>query len=212
MKFVGAIGAVLLASAMAACSGSSLSLGETPTVSGKLEGYSGGAKVLKVLRGPGGQEVAGATGSLNADGTFTVTLPGSASLTLTPFAVGSNCAATVNPADAKSASVSVGVYDSAASTTPIGTLFQGDSRTPTPTNGTISGVIRIYVDKNVTVKGTCTSPNTSYDLDLKAGWNAVLVKVTYTNGSATKQEVLSAAGSFSWRLDTGNSGNLFNLR
>jgi hypothetical protein len=212
------LNAVLIALSLCAvatgCGGASTSLGDSPTITGKLEAYSGGAKVLKVVSGSGGAPIGTFGGTLNADGTFSVTLPGGASLTTNVISVGSECTSVViTPPDAKSASIGVNIFDSATATTASGSIYQGDERqAETPLNGTVSGLVRLFTDKDTTIKGNCTLNNvtTKYDLNLKTGWNNVLLKATFINGEPSAQEFASSTPNLPWRFNT--AVNLFDLK
>jgi hypothetical protein len=192
------------------------SLGEKPTIAGKLSNYTQGAKVLKVLTG-GSLTSASVTGTLNADGSFSVVLP-------TPIA-GDLRTATVPTCLTGSASNSVPdakisiavsqVFDDASKTIPTGSVVRSTLNAQTSVVGAKAKLAQhFYADKEFTFTyENCATNNsaTIYNgsITLKAGWNVVyqeleILEVSNTSPAfPTKTKIgfgLGATG-LDWRLD-----------
>jgi hypothetical protein len=191
-----------------------LTLGLTPTVSGIVASFSQGEGILKIQY-DSSSTTAVRVGTIKADGSFTVALPDiSGNAELNPVFGSTQCSdIKVSDATVKGAFATVGVFDSEVDTMPSGYLTQN---TTEEGSGTFSGAARIFVVKDVSAKGTCSTTvegitrRTTYDLSLRKGWNAIngsisgegtsTVEYTLAGGDAEKPwTVLASARSFSAR-------------
>ncbi len=179
------VSSALFTLALSACGSSDSALGDQPTITGQLDGWNRGtgftlqASVLKAGAPPLSTVIAGAP--IDAAGNFSITLPGSA--TLTPLLttqhvdqtqISATCSGNVQvtPSDFAAAAA---LFTAVNGTTTLSvTLGNGAS-------GTTSGLQLIagytYVDRDFSETGTLTCnaggamQQSTADVHLKAGWN-----------------------------------------
>ncbi len=167
---------LILALSLAACGrNTTLPTPTTPVpreISGIAEGWTGGEAVVRAVdvSDPG---VSFAEGTISADGSFSLTLPveGEAlAAALSTIDEAFFCPDTVEitpgPFEAVFVSNDFIVYDSASGEL-LGFIYA--ERTPE------NAFNNVYASSDATVKGGCgtTDNETRFDLDFKAGWNAI---------------------------------------
>jgi hypothetical protein len=192
------------ASLLGACNQGSRGDGSL-NVSGRAQNSAGGG-VVKVLAVPGVSSASVAQGSLNADGSFQVTLPHESALGayLMPAGVPPCAGVTVSPSSARGVSLQLAVYDSSSSSTTRAELVRLNQD---PSSGTQTYPYKLglytYVDRDTTVKGQCTDSTgiTTYDVNLRKGYNSI-VFVRSSAGIA----VGSDASDLRWYLVPAASG------
>ncbi len=195
VMFVAALG---VAAVLSACGSSSVSGEAAGTISGQVADYSGPAGVLEATSILGGKALG--TGSIDTDGTFSLELDKNPS-NLAGGAVVPTASAcpNVNVSDAQVKGTGVTEVNIIAAGEVVGQLYQS-SIFDEDAGDSFSVVTRLYVDRDVLVKGNCTfrSEGTefraTYDADYRQGWNVALAETTtdidtstytarYTNGS-----------------------------
>lgn len=155
-------------------------------VTGQLKDYTMGAAVLAAYDNLSEDFIA--TGPLAADGAFNLTLPNPApAASQFIMAPQAGCAAnpTVTPASSKIAVI--GLYGVIQGSDLIGAVQEVVSQ------GEVSGLnhavaLRLYASTNTTITGKldCGSGASTFNLNLKAGWNIVQEKITaVSNGNIT---------------------------
>jgi hypothetical protein len=191
MKLKLAIATVALTAALVACGGDP-GLGDTPTLKGKATNYSAGAADLYGILGP---SVPIKVGSIQSDGTFSLTLPGKDALTLMPFITDNSPCKDIKatPTNLKAALVADFSVQKTATGASLGILAQSNNNPRTV--GNLTQVGYIYFDQAGSVKGTCTQAGgvaskdlvQKIDLSFKAGWTAILLKGTTTSTTVTAE-------------------------
>lgn len=158
------------------------------TISGTVQEYTGGEAGLEAQSL---EKVS--NGSINADGSFSVTLPETlGDLELTPASNAPCEGVTMTPASYKVArfySLTV-IKDGAV----VGALAQAKVN---PANGESSLVFRVYVDQDVRIIGTCPSNEVSYDISFQKGWNVMLLNEGNGSTSYTSPENVDLPWLFS---------------
>jgi hypothetical protein len=149
-----------------------------------------------------------ATGPISSTGTFSYTL--ATPTTLKPAFSPPPTGCTVSAPDAQGANSQVVEF-----TTTGGDKYTLDitSLAPGATKGAVGDgevVALIYVNKDVTVSGTCggsTPGSPTYNASLKTGWNWVWLEITAVDASSTPTATAYKAGtslpsSFKWYVST----------
>ena len=194
-------------------------LGAAPTLNGTISGYTGPAATLKFAVFPSATSIGG-TGTLNADGTYSIPLPDSgvmasalqswSNASCAPY---SSAPLTVVPPDAKYALLQLRAFPTALATTPTGYLYQSDTVLPTVSGftGIVTGAARIFADRDTTVFASCQGANGSQfmSLVLKTGWNTMIVRQTINAGLSTSAIFFTAQppSNVLWRLSTSPVGS-----
>jgi hypothetical protein len=178
---------------LAACNGKETATPNTPTespteLSGKVENYSGGAGRLDVESGNG---FFLETGTINADGTFKITLK-NPSINQIPYMTDKtmyNCAdTTFSSSSARGISAfAIRVEDSQGRFR--GYLMQGsslaamqNSLSSNPVDGQLVGRMYSTEDTKVTATNCEVDPDgMNFELNLKKGWNFVTVELKNKN-------------------------------
>jgi hypothetical protein len=189
------------------CGSTSAFIGFTPNISGKVAGWKGGDKVLKISNTGVPVEV----GTLKADGSFSLNLfspPVIEQVSYDPV----GC--TVTPPDLKVKVAIVQVYADSNSNEPTNYLTQ----TPIEELNTVVGakttqIYRIFANKDATV--TCnTIVSIAGSWNLKNGWNEVIEEeevLEVTNNVITKKRLTYSMGNraIPWQITALNEPGLF---
>ena len=200
-KFVGLVLALVAAALLSACGTSSSSGEAARMVAGQVADYSGPAGELEASAGLVKLPEAG-TGSVEADGTFSFEFEDIRGFTGLPLVPPGTCA-DLSLSDAEARGLSVGGFDVVVEGRVTGTLTQSSEA-----EGQVGGapvpeisISRAYVDRDVTVKGTCTLTvlgarvTTTHNVTYQRGWNAVLTKTTFSDDGSADARVTSATPS-----------------
>lgn len=174
---------------------------------GRVENYSGGEAALQstatVFDGVFGSEIVIGEGSIAANGAFDFsfdpTLEPGALIDL--FAPDELCTGVVVSAsdvgggallslDVVVANDTIGVIGLATTADDLDRILFGDA----PSSATI--VVRLYVERGVSVEGACTDGSGTYDLDLAAGWN--LVQIDYLADGSTAFRNAGTSSGVAW--------------
>lgn len=185
-KIVMLVAALAITVALSACGMSGVSSEAARSFSGQVADYGGPAGTLEAT--DDFTDATLGTGSISADGSFSLELDQDVPETaLQPLALFLACAdATISD---PTANVSVlGVLD-VVNGEQTGYLAMADSAvTAQRGSGTLVG--RLYVDRDVSVRGECTSdgtgltPDVDISLNLKRGWN-VFAAITRSDPNAS---------------------------
>ncbi len=198
--FVGGFFALSLLTACAGSSADSLDGTEPPTkvVSGAVQGWTEGRTTVRAVAGDYGEvyrDVPLAEGSLEADGSFSLTLPPADEIpaevvypatSLFSCTEGETGSVEVVPADLGYAYLEAfAVFLPDTDTNREGDIYYSADGAET---NTVQDVVYLYATTDGTVKGRCTTSagdnedgydtSNSYDLTLKAGWNEVIATDT----------------------------------
>jgi hypothetical protein len=159
----------------------------------RITSYSGGAGVVKVFS-LGATNVVGttvlATGTLDADGTFSVTFPNSASMNAqlrsfdsSTFCAGfSTCIANASEANPRVGNVVLAVYSPASASTPLGYLQQ-----KTPVGASTSRTVwRWFATAPIQIQASKTSSGDfpvvdNWFLQFRRGWNTLIISTSTTS-------------------------------
>ena len=186
--------------------------GGAQTISGQVADYTGPAGTLEA-KDDANETVVGA-GSIKTDGSFTLELKTPSQLidnAVIP-AVSARMCPDLNVSDPGVKGASVSQISVSAAGSAVGSLFQS-SLFGDDAEGSFSVVARVYVDRDVEVKGLCTFSNldaefrVSYDAEYEQGWNMVVAEVNVSADGVTDTRYSTGAASdvaWSYVLNGGN--------
>ena len=162
-KFVILVAAFGVALVLNAC-GTSGESGETAwAISGQVADYDGPVGVLEAFTGPT-SELGVGTGSIDEEGTFAFSFKESlAGFTGNPIFPPGTCP-DVSISDTEAKTLSVVLFSIVVDGSAVGTLSQSEGDVASDAGIPIPAVLisRTYVDRDVTVKGTCVVPLSRY--------------------------------------------------
>jgi hypothetical protein len=167
---------------------------------GVVSGYSGGAGTVRVFPSGSGTSQPLATGTIEANGTFSVFLPNGAAMAphvnaVTCTSIGSGTApedGCVIEGAGKIAGVEVAVYNSATPPVLLGYL---QLKTPPPLPAVSRTVVHYFADATlkVQVKKTSSPPVVvdNYIQSFRKGWNLGLITVSSLTGGFNYDHVIA---------------------
>ena len=169
-----------LALALLAACGVSGESTDRQRLAGTVDNWPGGSGIVEARSYDDmGQPLVFASGTITPQGTFSLTLPDKPS-GLVPFDGASCDDMSISTTDAQgNVFFSLEVLRDEQK---IGTVVQADALHSYDGSSPSILVFRMYVDRDVRVTGTCDEGGIlggtfTYNLDLKAGWNAVMLRV-----------------------------------
>jgi hypothetical protein len=175
------------------------------SVNGVIDGWTYGARTLNAIG-----RISNSTNTtpltetqIDATGAFNLTLPNPPSQVGPISFFDPTCTSIVQtPANVSGLFNSLNIY---RGTSVAGVVVQGDTK-PSTTGQPASGskyLYRLFVDRDVTVNGSCTGanrPDESWNISLTRGWNTIMIEFTTTITQVSGIRVSSdpIPGSFKW--------------
>ncbi|PNY79431.1 hypothetical protein [Deinococcus koreensis] len=159
--------------------------GLTDQVSGRVVGWTAGTATVEAQARPEGStqatDITLSSGTVGADGTFSLTLPGAAAvapyLTPTQQTPRAGCTGVFTQSVREARLFGIGSFAlRRADRSYIGFLTQDGPNNSTPLKAGNYFIVRYYADQAFTVTGTldCPGSRISLNLNLKQGWNAAV--------------------------------------
>ena len=223
MKRVLLLALLCLLSACASTPDPTSALGDSPTLTGKIANLSKanlGGKTLTIKAKANANTSAEkiiADGTLAADGSFSLKLPGEAALkeflypgTEEDYKKGCGTPPefniTVTPKSFKS--MNPPTLELYADGILVAELLQANGNNLAPP---YSEVHYIFVDRDVSIKGVCqlfVTGKANFNEDLRKGWNTVIVGPNATDSDALDGYTAKPDASFKWFIPVGPTPNL----
>jgi hypothetical protein len=229
LNILGKVASVLMFVCLAACTQESSkpkpesALGDSPTLTGKISNLSEaklGGKTLTIkarinIFTP--SEKILAEGTVAADGSFSLKLPGEAALTdslvtITEESQKVQCGstpeftATVTPTSYKT--INLATLELYGDGKLVAALYHANSINLAPP---YSEVQYVFVDRDVSMKGVCeffVNSKTNINEDLRKGWNSVIVGPDAKDSNALDIRNAKPDASFRWFIPVGPTQNL----
>ncbi len=196
MMWIAALG---VAAVLSACGSPSVSGEAARTIAGQVADYNGPAGTLEAISILG-DTVLG-VGTVDTDGTFTLELDETPSdLVGSAVAPAASACPDVDVSDTQVRGTGVAEINVIAAGEVVGQLFQSSIFAEDAGDSSLV-VTRLYVDRDVVVRGSCTLRSggtefrATYDAEYRQGWNVALAETTrdadagtyaarYTGGSS----------------------------
>ena len=180
-------------------------LGDSPTITGNISNLSDanlGGTSLKVKAELIGSEPGTgviAEGNVAANGDFSIELPGIATLedNLYERDYGADCpydTITAKPRKNRDVHLQLALY---SNNQRVDQLYYANG----PLQGGQNEVVYTFSDRDISIKGTCAwgKFSTSFDLDMKKGWNTVILG-RFPDGERSGLRTAVPDSSFKWQI------------